>query len=93
MKKLSFCLIQLPAYLLSFLPYTFLHLLGRGLGSILYYTFPKFRKRSLSNLSLAKSLNLSDKEKIKILEASVAKEEINLDDHVWQKDRESGSSV
>ena len=70
MKKLSFCLIQLPAYLLSFLPYSFLHLLGCGLGSILYYTFPKFRKRSLSNLSLAKSLNLSDKEKIKIAKDS-----------------------
>ena len=50
------------SYLFSFLPYSWITLLGKGLGSIFYYTYPKFRKRILSNLSLAKSLKLNEGE-------------------------------
>jgi KDO2-lipid IV(A) lauroyltransferase len=70
MKKLPFYLIKIPALLLSFLPYALLHLVGRALGYCLYYCLPKFRKRSLSNLSLAKDLKLSDREKKAIAKAS-----------------------
>lgn len=69
-KKLSFYGMKIPIYLLSFLPYSLIHFLGRNLGNGLYYLLPKFRKRALSNLSLAVDLHLTDKEKICIAKKS-----------------------
>ncbi|MDN3504066.1 MAG: hypothetical protein P0S95_00645 [Rhabdochlamydiaceae bacterium] len=65
----TFATVWLFANLISFLPYSLLHKLGNGIGKLLYHMVPKFRKRTLSNLSLAKSLNLSELQK-----ATVAKE-------------------
>src|SRR5262249_27033529 len=36
--------------------------LGALLGTVAYYTLPKFRKRALSNLALASSLQLSEEQ-------------------------------
>ena len=58
--KLTFYILRTMARLLAWLPYSTLHLLGRGLGRSLYYLLPKFRKRTLSNLSLAKELHIDD---------------------------------
>jgi KDO2-lipid IV(A) lauroyltransferase len=44
---------------LSFLPYSWLRVLGRGLGSACFFLYPRFRKRALSNLALASDLSLS----------------------------------
>jgi KDO2-lipid IV(A) lauroyltransferase len=51
------------AKIIQKLPYSFLHCLGKILGLGIYYFFPKYRKRILSNLSLAKALQL-DEEKL-----------------------------
>lgn len=45
---------------LRYLPYRMIHQLGKGVGLLVYYTVPKFRKRALSNLALATTLHLSE---------------------------------
>ncbi len=47
---------------MRWLPYRAIHLFGTFLGTCAYYLIPKFRKRSLSNLALASSLALSEKQ-------------------------------
>ncbi len=47
---------------MRWLPYRAIHLFGAFLGTCAYYLIPKFRKRSLSNLALASSLVLSEKQ-------------------------------
>lgn len=44
---------------MRWLPYRAIHRLGAFLGTCAYFFIPKFRKRALSNLALASSLNLS----------------------------------
>lgn len=46
----------------EFLPLRAIHIIGSALGSVTYALIPSYRKRSLSNLSLATKLNLSEKE-------------------------------
>jgi KDO2-lipid IV(A) lauroyltransferase len=53
--------IYWPLRLLGLLPHAFLVAIANQLGTLIYYVVPKFRKRALSNLSLAKELNLSEK--------------------------------
>ncbi len=60
--RFSYTCVLTVSKLLEHLPYSWIHSLGRFFGSLIYYTYPKFRKRALSNLSLASSLNLSQKE-------------------------------
>ncbi len=67
---LSYFLIRSITFPLSLLPYRFLHLLGKALGNLTYYLIPKFRKRALSNLTLASSLKLSPDEVVKIAKES-----------------------
>jgi Kdo2-lipid IVA lauroyltransferase/acyltransferase len=57
---LSFAVIRLLTFPISRLPYSAVHKIGNVLGTLAYYLMPKFRKRALSNLSLAKDLNLSE---------------------------------
>jgi len=58
MSRLTYLLIRLFTYPFSFLSYPMLHRLGTWLGEFAFCCLPKFRKRALSNLSLAPSLNL-----------------------------------
>lgn len=51
---------------ISLLPYRVIHALGRFLGYLTYCSSSKFRKRSLSNLSLASDLKLTHQEKVGI---------------------------
>jgi KDO2-lipid IV(A) lauroyltransferase len=53
---LSLMLIRLLTLPVLFLSYRQIHALGKFLGTISYYLIPKFRKRALSNLALALSL-------------------------------------
>ena len=51
--------------------YPAIHRLGTFLGTCTYYCIPKFRKRSLSNLALASSLDLSEEEIPHLAKASL----------------------
>jgi Kdo2-lipid IVA lauroyltransferase/acyltransferase len=57
-RLLTYFLIRAIIYPLSFLSYRALHKLGTFLGEIAFFCLPKFRKRALSNLSLAPVLKL-----------------------------------
>jgi KDO2-lipid IV(A) lauroyltransferase len=69
-KYLAAALIKTALYPLSFLSFSSLHILGKSLGSILYYCITPYRKRALSNLSLAKDLHLSNEDLKKIAKGS-----------------------
>lgn len=62
-------LIGLFSFIFRFIPYSGIHALGRFFGLIAYYALPKFRRRTLSNLSLA--LKLTPQETIKIAKKSM----------------------
>lgn len=55
----------------SLLPYKALHALGKGLGIVVFYLVPKYRKRTLSNLSLASDLPLTEKKLKNLAKASL----------------------
>jgi KDO2-lipid IV(A) lauroyltransferase len=55
---------------LAFLPQLLTLLLGRLLGRIAFRAIPRWRKRALSNLALAKALDLSPKEIVSIARQS-----------------------
>ncbi|MGR3912194.1 MAG: hypothetical protein QRY71_02650 [Candidatus Rhabdochlamydia sp.] len=67
---INYALFRLVAFPLQFLPYPVLHFLGKQVGRLLYY-YPKYRKRSLSNLALASSLNLKNDEIILLAKQSL----------------------
>ena len=49
---IAYLFIRLLTFPFSFLPFKVIHFIGRGIGTLAYYTLTKYRKRSLSNLSL-----------------------------------------
>lgn len=57
----TYLLVRLFTLPFAHLPYRVIHLLGKHLGTVAYYTIPKYRKRALSNLALS-DLNLSNEE-------------------------------
>ncbi len=59
---LSYSLLRAVTYPIGFLSYSQIHALGRRLGTLAYYILPHFRKRAFSNLALATSLALNEKE-------------------------------
>ncbi len=59
MPLLSYILFRILTFPLQFMPYKVLHSLGNVLGLAVYYLYPKYRKRSLSNLALATDLHLT----------------------------------
>lgn len=60
--RISFLLILVFTWPLRWLSHPAIHRLGAVLGTVAYALLPKFRKRALSNLALATSLNLSEEE-------------------------------
>ena len=60
--KLYFIFILILTWPLRWLPYFFIHRLGVFFGTCVYHLVPKFRKRALSNLALASSLQLTEKQ-------------------------------
>lgn len=71
MHSLIFFTILVVTWPLRWLPYTALHRLGKGLGTLAYYLLPHFRKRALSNLAMASSLNLNPEEIRRTAKASL----------------------
>ncbi|MFN0064743.1 MAG: hypothetical protein ACKVOH_00750 [Chlamydiales bacterium] len=67
---ISYFLFRLFGVLISLLPYTVIHAIGRILGTLLYYVHTPFRKKALSNLAIAYGSSLSEKERTKIAKRS-----------------------
>ncbi|MBS0615446.1 MAG: hypothetical protein JSR58_02710 [Verrucomicrobia bacterium] len=71
MHFINYLLFRLFTLPLCFLPYKAIHALGKPLGLLVYYLYPKYRKRALSNLALATSLHLSPDEIVRLAKASL----------------------
>lgn len=61
-EKALYWLIRAATFPFMWMPYSWIHWIGRRAGSALYYLLPKYRKRTLSNLALAKDLALKPQE-------------------------------
>jgi KDO2-lipid IV(A) lauroyltransferase len=68
---ITYLLFILFTFPLRFLSYKAIHRLGALLGLAVYYLYPKYRKRALSNLALATSLNLTPAQIIQTAKASL----------------------
>ncbi len=68
---ITYFAILLATLPFRFLSYKTLHRIGTSLGTCAYYLIPKFRKRTLSNLSLATTLNLDNKTLKKVARGSL----------------------
>lgn len=66
-----FIVFLILTYPLRFLPYSWIHRLGRCLGTAVYFCYPRYRKRALSNLALASSLHLEEKEIMRLAKESI----------------------
>lgn len=71
LSQLSFILILVLTWPIRWLPYSAIHRLGAILGTCVYHLIPKFRKRTLSNLSLASSLKLTEHQIKQLAKASL----------------------
>lgn len=58
--QISYFFLRAATFPFGYLPYSWIHFLGKILGTAVYFLFPKFRKRTLSNLALAKDLHLNN---------------------------------
>lgn len=72
-----YSLIRAVTYPCCYLPYSWIHRLGKWIGSIGYYFMREYRKRALSNLALANDLSLNPKELIRIAKKSFQNLAIN----------------
>ncbi len=70
MHFLSYLCLRLIGLPISLLPYRVIHLIGAVLGTLMYYLHRSFRKKALTNLSIAKSLQLTEKQRKKIAKES-----------------------
>jgi len=68
---LTYLLLRFITFPFAFLPYRTLHALGKCTGTCIYYLVPKYRKKALSNLALAKDLSLANEEVRRIAKASL----------------------
>lgn len=59
MSYITYIIFRICTFPLVHMPYTWIHALGNALGLLVFYLYPRYRKRSLSNLALATSLHLS----------------------------------
>ncbi len=67
---LQFIVVLIVSLPFRFLPFSAIRAFGYVIGHILYYLFPRFRKRTLSNLALASKLKLTPKEVTKVAKES-----------------------
>lgn len=71
MSWINYLLFRIFTFPLQFLPYSVLHKLGQSLGLAVYYCYPKYRKRTLSNLALATDLHLNPEQIVRLAKASI----------------------
>lgn len=78
-EKFNYFLIRTLAAPFGWMPYSWLHQLGRWIGRIAFYWMRDYRKRALSNLALANDLQIrSEKELIEIAKKSFENLAINV---------------
>jgi Kdo2-lipid IVA lauroyltransferase/acyltransferase len=63
-------LIRFVSIPFQWMPYSWIQIIGRVIGSLMFHTMHKYRKRTLSNLALAKDLVLTKKELIRVSKES-----------------------
>ncbi|MBI3212038.1 MAG: hypothetical protein HYZ47_05105 [Simkania negevensis] len=68
--KLFYYLIRIMVFPLGFLSQSAINQLGKGIGLLAFYLIKPYRKRTLSNLALATTLSLSEKDLIKVAKQS-----------------------
>ncbi|MCB1180395.1 MAG: hypothetical protein KDK55_00030 [Chlamydiia bacterium] len=66
----TYICFRILGFPLSLLPYWAIHLLGKEIGRLAYYVHRPFRKKAMTNLSIAKTLYLSEKQKKKVTKES-----------------------
>lgn len=76
--KLFYYFIRAITAPFSILPYRAIHLIGNILGLLAFRVMREYRKRALSNLSLANELNLSKKELFSVAKSSFQNLAINV---------------
>lgn len=76
-ESLHYFLIRIGTYPFSIMPYSWIHAIGKGLGTIAFYCMREYRKRALSNLALATDLALSKKQLLSIAKKSFQNLAIN----------------
>jgi len=75
----SYFFIRTLAAPFQWMPYTWLHKIGRAIGKLAFYCMRDYRKRSLSNLALATDLQLkSEKQLVRIAKKSFENLAINV---------------
>lgn len=70
-------LIRTLTYPISLLPYSWIHRIGRFLGSLAFYCMREYRKRALSNIALATDLGFNRKKVRQIAKESFQNLAIN----------------
>lgn len=71
MSWVNYFLFRICSFPLQFLPYSAIHKLGLFLGLAMYHCYPKYRKRSLSNLALATDLHLTPEQIVTLAKSSL----------------------
>lgn len=71
MSWINYILFRIFTFPLQFFPYAWLRALGKGVGLLIYHSYPRYRKRALSNLALATTLHLSPKQIVALAKASM----------------------
>ena len=78
-ERLINILVRTAAFPFRWMPYSWIHWIGRAVGKIAYHCMRDYRKRALSNLALANDLHLkSEKELIRIAKKSFQNLAINV---------------
>jgi KDO2-lipid IV(A) lauroyltransferase len=76
-EKFHYFLIRFLTFPFGFLPYSWIHHIGKALGWSAFYFMRSYRKRALSNLSLARDLALSPKQIVQTAKKSFQNLAIN----------------
>jgi KDO2-lipid IV(A) lauroyltransferase len=75
--RFEYYFIRALTFPISLLPYSWIHALGRFFGLLCFYTLTRYRKKTLSNLSMAKALHLTQKQIFQIAKESFQNLAIN----------------
>lgn len=59
MPYVTYLFFRFITFPITLMPYSWIHALGNTLGLLVFYLYPRYRKRALSNLALASKLALS----------------------------------
>ncbi len=73
-----YSLTRILTFPIRWMPYSFIHLLGRWVGMLAFYFLKSYRKRALSNLALATDLHLKTEELFSIAKGSFQNLAINV---------------